>query len=105
MFRPFPTCVSIGWMIPAGNDFPPSVETLLESWGCALYFTKEMSKLSTRGRLTYKDELGSNFGNPTSSPMLIKYQQSLLNISLRYCQLPLITSGSLACFYLAASIC
>jgi hypothetical protein len=73
MFRPFPACTSIGWMIRAGNDFPPSVKTLLESWGCALHFTKEMNKLSTRGRLTYKDKLGSNCGNTVSSASLIEH--------------------------------
>jgi hypothetical protein len=72
MFRPFPTSTTIGWMIRAGKDFPPSVETLLESWRCELLFRKDMNKLSTRGRLTYEDEFGSKVGNPFGSSTLIK---------------------------------
>ena len=72
IFRPFPDSASVGWMIRAGDDFPPSIKTLLESWRCALVFRKETGKLSTRGRLTYKDELGSNVASSFCSSTLIK---------------------------------
>src|SRR5947209_2687351 len=55
LFRPFQDSTSVGWMIRVGDDFPPSVKTLLESWKCVLLFRNETDKLSTRGRLTYKD--------------------------------------------------
>jgi hypothetical protein len=91
IFRPFPNSKSVGWMIRAGHDFPPSVKTLLESWKCTLFVTEEMDKLSTRGRLTYKDELGSNIESSFSGAPLIKKQPSPLNILLRPCRLPPVT--------------
>lgn len=63
MFRPFPDSMSVGWMIRAGADFPHSVKAMLKSWRCTIIFINETDELSTRGQLTYKDEIGSNFGD------------------------------------------
>jgi hypothetical protein len=52
-----------------GDDFPDQIRVDIESWRCSLFINQEVGKLSTRGHLIYKDELGSN---STVCPMLLR---------------------------------
>jgi hypothetical protein len=60
LFRPGSQAKSIGWVVRAGSDFPDHVRRKLESWKCSFVLRQESCNRSTRGRLSYKDELGSN---------------------------------------------
>ena len=46
---------SIGFMVHAGGDFPPSIEATLSDWRIRLVVKKDAATGSTRGLLQYQD--------------------------------------------------
>ena len=59
LFAGLADSTSIGWIVRAGKDFPISAKKRLDGWKTTLLFKAETDKVSTRGYLRYKDELGS----------------------------------------------
>jgi sugar/nucleoside kinase (ribokinase family) len=71
LFRPPPASSSIGWLLRLGDDFPEDVRLQLESWGCSTVYKQEVDRPSTRGRLSYKDELGTKTFEYLTPPLPI----------------------------------
>ncbi|KAF9691875.1 hypothetical protein EKO04_009863 [Ascochyta lentis] len=53
---------SVGCLILAGSDFPPSVEDEVKAWKTTLVLQKDATKRSSRGQLVYED---TTFGPKT----------------------------------------
>lgn len=47
---------NLKWIVDRGFDFPPSLTTILESWGTGVHFRDDDSRYTTRGGNFYKNE-------------------------------------------------
>ncbi|KAF8855858.1 Ribokinase-like protein [Acephala macrosclerotiorum] len=56
LMLPSPESRSIGWLIYACNDFPPSFKEEFESWDVTLSFLLDEKAKTARGLLRYEDE-------------------------------------------------
>ncbi|KAJ5272305.1 hypothetical protein N7478_007430 [Penicillium angulare] len=63
LFLPSPKSRRVAWRIHTGNDFPESIEELLQSWDITLHIDEKLERLSARGLLEYKD---TTFGRKDS---------------------------------------
>ncbi|KAJ4356875.1 hypothetical protein N0V95_002966 [Ascochyta clinopodiicola] len=73
---------SVGCLILAGSDFPPSVEDEVKAWSTTLVLQKDATRRSSRGLLVYKDD---TFGPKTfeyTAPPLRATPSHLVNTPL-----------------------
>ncbi|KAI0447810.1 Ribokinase-like protein [Xylaria telfairii] len=70
LLSPPPRSGSVGWIVDKGSDFPPDLETLIESWGTSVLLRETPERLTTRGWNGYDEHQNRAFRYTTPKKRL-----------------------------------